>query len=253
MFISQTLFWLATLAATIAASQFPTDSKSSRNSKKSLEAQFLAPSNASGDASSSTLDNPALQTSRAGVMSAICEVADFKPTPPLDSDHISLLTTFILSYALTDPFDSIRAKGVEAGRKLVKTFGSANLPYLLPLLEATLSTGNPPPPPPSSTLDLSKSVNQVWATDYRKEGAVVLLGSAALHLAEDDAKIASTISLLLTALDTPSESVQSSVATVLSPLMKKGDTKERAEEIVDLLMKKTLKEVTLGVELGGGD
>eukprot|EP00520_Triparma_pacifica_P008503 CAMPEP_0118643320 /NCGR_PEP_ID=MMETSP0785-20121206/6328_1 /TAXON_ID=91992 /ORGANISM="Bolidomonas pacifica, Strain CCMP 1866" /LENGTH=2654 /DNA_ID=CAMNT_0006534975 /DNA_START=85 /DNA_END=8046 /DNA_ORIENTATION=+ len=228
--------------------KFPTDSKSSRNSKKSLEAQFLAPSNASGDASSSTLDNPALQSSRFGVMSAVCEVADFKPTPLLDSDHISFLTTFILSYALTDPFDSIRAKGVEAGRKLVKTFGSANLPYLLPLLEATLSTGTPPRP--SSTLDLSKSVNQVWATDYRKEGSVVLLGSAALHLAEDDAKIASTISLLLTALDTPSESVQSSVATVLSPLMKKGDTKERAEEIIDSLMKKTLKEPKLAPRRG---
>jgi hypothetical protein len=74
------------------------------------------------------------------VSSLLLPCADFKPTPPLDSEHVSLLTTFILSYALTDPFDSIRAKGVEAGRKIVKSFGATNLPYLLPLLEATLSS-----------------------------------------------------------------------------------------------------------------
>jgi len=134
----------------------------------------------------------------------------------------------------------------------VKTFGSENLLYLLPLLEATLSSGNPPPPPPSTEafLDLSKSVNMVWASDHRKEGAVVLLGSAALHLSDDYTKIASTISLLFDALDTPSESVQSSVATVLAPLMKKGDTKERAEEIIDSLMKKVLKEKNLAPRRG---
>ncbi|GMI31680.1 hypothetical protein TrCOL_g1939 [Triparma columacea] len=235
--------------------KFPTsESKASRNSKSLLEAQFLAPPSASkkGGDSSSTLDSAELQSSRSGVIVAICEIADFTPPPLLDSEHVSLLTTFILSYALTDPFDSIRAKGVEAGRKIVKSFGASNLPYLLPLLEATLSTGKPPPPPPSSSssIDLAKVVNQVWATDYRKEGAVVLLGSAALHLAEDDVKIASTIALLMDALDTPSESVQSSVATVLSPLMKKGDTKDRAEEIIDSLMKKTLKEPKLAPRRG---
>ncbi len=46
--------------------------------------------------------------------------------------------------------------------------------------------------------------------------------------------------MLITALSTPSESVQSSVALCLSKLMKKGDLKEQTETFLEEQMKECL-------------
>lgn len=79
------------------------------------------------------------------------------------------------------------------------------------------------------------------------------LGSVALHLkgAESEGKVDSTIDMLLSALKTPSEDVQASVADALSKLMKKGRTQERIEEVVHGLLRDCLEGEKLAVRRGG--
>jgi HEAT repeat protein len=121
-----------------------------------------------------------------------------------------------------------------------------------PLPRATRRSAALPPsfPPLTPFTSLRQPLTTVWASDFRKEGAVILLGSCALHLTNEDPKITSIFNMLLTALSTPSESVQSSVAQTIIPLMKKGDTPGRAEEIVDNLMKMCLTDDNLGRRRG---
>lgn len=56
--------------------------------------------------------------------------------------------------------------------------------------------------------------------------------------------------VLVAALSTPNESVQSSVALCLSKLMKKGKTQERVEMISRGLMKECLESKSLAVRRG---
>jgi len=92
------------------------------------------------------------------------------------------------------------------------------------------------------------------ASDRRKEGIVVSLGSIALHLKGDAnaGKIDGIVDMLLTALKTPSEDVQSSVALCLSKLMKKGGTQSRIEALLDDLMTECVDGPTLASRRGAG-
>jgi hypothetical protein len=87
-------------------------------------------------------------------------------------------------------------------------------------------------------LNSEKVPTTTTASDHRKEGVVVSLGSIALHLKDDsdEGKIDDIIDMLIGALNTPSEDVQSSVAQCLSKIMKKGRTQERIEPLLNDLM-----------------
>ena len=227
-----------------------TAKKPSKSSREALEDQFFTKNAYDHEADTKkNADSADKIEDRAGVVSAICEIGDLKDID-LSSDNLKVLVSFVLSYALTDPVDDIRTKGVDAGRKLVSTFGALSIDFLLELFEGVLTTGSFVEESDAVAYDMSKVVKDVWASDFRKEGAVVLLGSSALHITDNDDKIKTIVEMLVDALDTPSECVQSSVAKVLSPLMKKGDTKDRAEDIINRLMKKVLKDESLAVRRG---
>ena len=93
------------------------------------------------------------------------------------------------------------------------------------------------------SLDKEKVPQDSASSDKRKEGAVVALGAVAIHLkgSESDHKIDSSVDMLLKALSTPSEGVQSSVAACLVKLMKKGRTQERVEDLLSKLLQDCLR------------
>ena len=212
-----------------------------KSSKKALESQFTG----SNKAEEKGKDNEDKIAAREGNCRALVAIGD-NMNIAMTWNEVRMTIEFICSYCLADPSDSCRALAIDGGCNFVKSFGSEHVNSLLTIFEDILKTGVVS----SSDIDVSRSVSAVWAVDYRKEGAVVLLGSAASHLKEDDSKVVTSVEMLLEALDTPSESVQSSVASCLSPLMKKGEVKVRGEEIINKLVKKCLKEPSLAKRRG---
>ncbi|GMH51321.1 hypothetical protein TL16_g00986 [Triparma laevis f. inornata] len=211
-------------------------------SKKALESQFTMDSGSDEKGK----DSDAKATLREGVCRAVVAIGDNSGITMSFEDVKLVIEFFVCSYCLADPSDAVRALGVDGGRNFVNTFGKEHVEQILPLFEEVLKTGVLS----TASIDTSKSVSSVWAVDFRKEGAVVLLGSAATHLGDENPKVFSTVEMLLGALDTPSESVQSSVASCLAPLMKKSEVKAKGEEILTDLIKKCLKEPSLAKRKG---
>jgi hypothetical protein len=214
-------------------------------SKSDLAAQF-APQSAKSNAAAGSADDSSKQLWRRGVQLAFSELGDNETISFSKDVNVSLLS-FLVSYAMCDGADLVRQTAVDAGRKFVKQHASeqAVLADLLALFESCLQSGAPP-----STSSSPSPISSVWASDFRKEASVILLGSCALHLADSDPKITSTFNMLLAALSTPSESVQTSVAQTIIPLMKKGDTPSRAEEILNNLMQMCLNDESLAKRRG---
>jgi len=133
--------------------------------------------------------------------------------------------------------------------------------FLLPTMEHVLNNGITPnkdvldslltakkgkKTTPAATASIS---TKATAMNRRKEGAVVILGSIALHLKGKDnySKIHSTVDILLSTLhstkssNNSNESIQSNVADCLVKLMKKGNTPKRLEKpILEDLMRSCL-------------
>jgi HEAT repeat protein len=188
-------------------------------------------------------DSPEKVAVRKGMLNAVACITDPSTKVSLDLESLKLLSSLLMVYGLADLNDDVRSTARNALRDVVATFGSSEeaIAFLLPTLEGILSSGTPPLEA-LGALPSDKILTNVTATDRRKEGAVVALGSVALHLKgpENEQKIDSTIDMLVAALDTPSESVQSSVAECLAKLMKKGRTQERLEDILNSLLRDCL-------------
>jgi hypothetical protein len=176
---------------------------------------------------------------RMGAMSAISSLTDSSAKVKLDLPVLKILIGFLMAYGLGDGNESVRNASRNAARDIVARYGSSDeaISFLLPQLESVLKTGQvdvqcvyP--------LNSEKVPTTTTASDHRKEGVVVSLGSIALHLKDDsdEGKIDDIIDMLIGALNTPSEDVQSSVAQCLSKIMKKGRTQERIEPLLNDLM-----------------
>jgi hypothetical protein len=177
---------------------------------------------------------------RMGAISAISSLTDSSANVKLDLPVLKILIGFLMAFGLGDGNESVRNTARNAARDIVAHYGSSDeaISFLLPQLESVLKTGqvdihcvDP--------LNPEKVPTTIAASDRRKEGVVVSLGSIALHLKDDsdESKIDDIIDMLLGALNTPSEDVQSSVAQCLSKIMKKGRTQERIEPLLnDLIM-----------------
>ena len=172
---------------------------------------------------------------RLGVLSAITSLTDATANVSMELPVLKVLTAFLLSYGLADINESVRGSARNTARDVVAAFGAADdaISFLLPHFEAVLTTGKADVSC-LGRLNADKVIQDVRASDLRKEGVVVALGSVALHLKgeENYNKIDGTIDMLLSALKTPSEEVQASVALCLSKLMKKGRTQERLGNIL---------------------
>ena len=176
-------------------------------------------------------DSPAKVRSRKGVCVALSRLSDPGLDVSLATEDTLRVLSLLAAHGLADPVDAARSSSVSAGRDVVERHGSddAVLSKLMPFLEGVLRTGK---------AEGEKAPGGVAAADARKTGAVILLGSAALHLADDYEKINGAGDMLLGALVTPLEVVQYSIATCLSKLMGRGRIPERKETMIAGLLEK---------------
>ena len=203
----------------------------------SLMDQFKAPSTTKKVAAEDDSDSKV--TTRMGVLGAISSMTGSSANVELDLSLLKILLGFLMAFGLGDGNADVRNASRNAARDIVAKYGSSDeaIAYFLPQFESVLNTGQADYS--LDPLNTEKVPKTIAASDYRKEGVVVSLGSIALHLKNDtdEAKIDGIVDMLLTALKTPSEDVQSSVALCLSKLMKKGRTQQRIESLLnDLIM-----------------
>lgn len=217
------------LLATVAAPK-----KERSLDQDALMDQFKSPSSTKKETAEADSDSKV--STRMGILRAISSLTDPSANVKLDVPVLKILLSFLMSYGLGDGNERLRNASRDAARDIVASYGSSEeaASFFLPQLEGVLNTGRAD----ETNLDpLSpeKVPKSVIASDFRKEGVVVSLGSIALHL-KDDTKIDGIVDMLLKALNTPSEDVQSSVALCLSKLMKKGTTQQRVESLLSDLM-----------------
>lgn len=217
--------------------------------QSTLKSQFLSESSKANPGK----DNEKKVRTRLGILRVIIAVTDSSAKVSIELPILKMLISFLMAYGLADSDEFIRNKARNASRDIVSKFGDQedSLEFLLPHLEAVLNTGKADE---SFLGDLSseKVLRDTIASDRRKEGAVLCLGSAAIHLKGEDNldKIDTTIDMLIGALRTPSEGVQSSVALCLSKLMKKGRTPDRIADLLSRLMLDCLNGDSLAVRRG---
>jgi hypothetical protein len=186
-------------------------------------------------------DTPAKIAARRGILRALAALTS--ANVQIDIQTLTLLTSFLMAYGIADADEGVKGASRNSLRDVVASYGSSDeaIAFLLPHLEKILKTGVAD----KDTLgELSKDKipEDTAASDGRKEGAVVALGSVALHLKgpENASKIDATVDMLLQSLKTPSEDVQASVADALAKLMKKGNTQERIEPLLHELVENCL-------------
>ena len=183
-------------------------------------------------------------TIRIGMLNAITAITEPSVKVSLDASSMELLTGFLIAYGLADGNEYVRGRARNALRDIVTAYGGSDeaTALLLPNLENVLNTGKANVNL-LGTLDKEKVSQDAAASDRRKEGAVVALGAVAIHLkgSESERKIDSAVDMLLSALSTPNEGVQASVAACLVKLMKKGRTQERVEELLSQLLQDCLR------------
>jgi len=187
-------------------------------------------------------DSPEKVVTRLGVLGALASL----PTAnvAIEIGTLSFLSSFLMAFGIADGDEEVKGVSRNTLRDLIATYGASDeaIAFLLPSLDEILKTGN------ANTASLDKlSLDALPsggpASDRRKEGAVVALGSVAIHLKGPDnaSKIDTTIEMLLQSLKTPNEGVQTSVADALTKLMKKGNTQSRIETILDDLVNDCLE------------
>lgn len=198
-------------------------------------------------------DSPSKIAVRLGVLRAIAAFSNSPVKVEMDEATLKLLTSFLMAYGIADGDDSVKGAARNTLRDLVASNGGSDeaISFLLPHLEAVLKTGDADENT-LGPLPKEKVPKDVLASDRRKEGAVVALGSVALHLQgeENNQKVESTVDMLIDALKTPSEEVQISVAEALTKLMKKGQTQDRIETILSDLLRNCLYGESLAIRRG---
>lgn len=183
------------------------------------------------DKKSADVDSEDKIAIRKGVIRTI---ASLSPNVLMDTQIFKLLVGFLIVFGLADVDQAIRDSARNALRDIVACDSAKHaMDSLIPLLEGTLKTGEADLTCVGE-LPTDKVVDSTDAMYNRKEGVVVAVGAAAIHLrdTEDEEKISDTFNMLVNALSTPSESVQASIALCLANLMKKGKLRERTESLL---------------------
>ncbi|KAG7381488.1 eIF-2-alpha kinase activator GCN1 [Phytophthora pseudosyringae] len=203
---------------------------------------------------------------RLGVALCLEKAAEVAGPEAMSSANTMALLTFVMEHGLGDPSSKVRAQMRKTGVQAVASLGGgANTAPLLEMFERFLeTTAAPAAATVKSSIgkkakvgthlaaqeeDIQQQRKQALSIyDHQREGVVVCLGSLAKHMAPTDPKVSSIVDSLIEALDIPSESVQRSVATCLSPLM--GAVKDRSTSILDDLLKRVTECETFGERMG---
>ena len=189
---------------------------------------------------------------RSGVLEVLDALSSSSSQVQLDVSHLKLLVGFLMAYGLADINENVRSTASSALRDCVASDSAKEaMDFLLPLLEKTLKDGKADTSCLGS-LPTAKVLDDTNAIDHRKEGVVIALGSAAIHLDDkaDVDKINETLKMLINALSTPSESVQASVALCVAKLMKKGDLKTQTETLLEEQLNECLHGKSLASQRG---
>lgn len=106
--------------------------------------------------------------------SSLClQIAAFSAEVPA----AATIFPFLLEQGVVDIDEGVRQAMVNAGMALISTYGSTDTASLLSIFDGVLEA----PPPPKG--------QDVRPFDWRREGAVVFMGSTAKHLNKDDPKV----------------------------------------------------------------
>ncbi|KAL3236074.1 Gcn1p [Nakaseomyces bracarensis] len=123
---------------------------------------------------------------------------ELSPGLPEEDSTIIDIIKFLVNGPLGDREPIVRQEMKEAGIEIINEHGSKKSAELVPVLE--------------SALDQTKDINI-------KENVIILYGTLARHLEQNDPRIDSIIKQLLTTLDTPSSDVQQAVSACIAPLV----------------------------------
>lgn len=145
--------------------------------------------------------------------------------------------SFVIEHGLGDSNATVRTQMRKTGIQVVDSCGGgSNTSELLAVFEAFMDTK-----PSAGAQD-----HAIY--DHQREGVVVCLGALAKHMDKTDPKVSSIVDSLLEALSIPSESVQRSVATCLTPLI--PAVKDRSTAILDALLARATAGETFGERIG---
>ncbi|XP_065077571.1 stalled ribosome sensor GCN1 [Ochlerotatus camptorhynchus] len=163
---------------------------------------------------------------RRGVAIAFSHVAPF-----LTEELVNSLTQFMVSTGLRDREEIVHKEMLAASLAIVEHHGKETVSHLLPTFEKFLDEA-----PNHSDYD------------NIRQAVVILMGSLARHLDRDDARIQPIVNRLLTALSTPSQQVQESVANCIPHLI--PSVKDQAPQMVNKMMQQLVKSEKYGVRRG---
>lgn len=153
------------------------------------------------------------------------------------NENVQDIMAFVINHGLADSNAAVRTQMRKTGIQIVDVFGGgANTHPLLQSFEQLLDKTP------------SKDPKAIAIYDHQREGVVVFLGALAKHMDKTDPKVSSIVDSLLEALSIPSESVQRSVATCLSPLI--PAVKARSTAILDDLLQRSTSGETFGERIG---
>ncbi|XP_068166575.1 stalled ribosome sensor GCN1 [Antennarius striatus] len=154
---------------------------------------------------------------RCGIALAMNKLSQY-----LDECQVTPLFLFFVPDALNDRHAEVRRCMLDAALSALNTHGKDNVSSLLPVFEEFL-----------------KNAPQDASYDSVRQSVVILMGSLAKHLDKSDPKVKPIVAKLITALSTPSQQVQESVASCLPPLV--PAIKEDAAGIVRNLLQLLLE------------
>ncbi|XP_071778358.1 stalled ribosome sensor GCN1 [Centroberyx gerrardi] len=154
---------------------------------------------------------------RCGIALALNKLSQY-----LDESQVTPLFLFFVPDALNDRHTEVRRCMLDAALSALNTHGKDNVSSLLPVFEEFL-----------------KNAPQDASYDSVRQSVVILMGSLAKHLDKSDPKVKPIVAKLITALSTPSQQVQESVASCLPPLV--PAIKEDAAGIVRNLLQLLLE------------
>uniref|UniRef100_A0A3Q3E4Z3 GCN1 activator of EIF2AK4 n=1 Tax=Labrus bergylta TaxID=56723 RepID=A0A3Q3E4Z3_9LABR len=154
---------------------------------------------------------------RCGIALALNKLSQY-----LDESQVTPLFLFFVPDALNDRHPEVRRCMLDAALSALNTHGKDNVSCLLPVFEEFL-----------------KNAPQDASYDSVRQSVVILMGSLAKHLDKNDPKVKPIVAKLITALSTPSQQVQESVAGCLPPLV--PAIKEDAAGIVRNLLQLLLE------------
>lgn len=154
---------------------------------------------------------------RRGVAIALCQIAQFFSLTSVDR-----VMQFMVAKGLGDRDEIVHKEMLAAALAVVDLHGKETTENLLPVFERFLDKA-----PKTSTYD------------NVRQAVVILMGSLARHLDKDDERIQPIVKRLLTALSTPSQQVQESVANCLPHLMPfvKDDASTMIKKLLNQLVK----------------